>query len=60
MYSPDEAFSIVMSIFNEQSHAGRDRAAVVAVDLLGGALVLVDDFSTDGSREVIERVGCEG
>ena len=51
--------SIVMPIFNERATLAEIVRRVVAVDL-PKELILVDDCSTDGSREVIERVGREG
>ncbi len=51
--------SIVMPIFNEQATLSEIVRRVAAVDL-PKELILVDDFSTDGSRGIIERVGREG
>jgi len=51
--------SIVMPIFNEQATLSEIVRRVAAVDL-PKELILVDDFSTDGSREIIERVGRAG
>ncbi len=56
---PPMKLSIVMPIFNEQATLAEILRRVAAVDL-PKELVLVDDCSTDGSREVIERVGREG
>ncbi len=56
---PPMKLSIVMPIFNEHATLAEIVRRVVAVDL-PKELVLVDDFSTDGSRELIERVGREG
>jgi glycosyltransferase involved in cell wall biosynthesis len=51
--------SIVIPVFNEQATLAEIVRRVAAVDL-PKELVIVDDFSTDGSREAIERVGREG
>ena len=51
--------SIVIPIFNEQETLAEIVRRVAAVDL-PKEIVLVDDFSTDGSRELVERVGREG
>jgi glycosyltransferase involved in cell wall biosynthesis len=51
--------SIVIPVFNEASTLAELIRRVVRVDL-PKELVVVDDGSTDGSRELVERLGVEG
>jgi glycosyltransferase involved in cell wall biosynthesis len=51
--------SVVIPVFNEAPTLEELLRRVVAVDF-PKELVLVDDYSTDGSREVLERLAAEG
>src|SRR5690349_7911061 len=50
--------SILMPVFNEAATVERAVNAVLAADLpVTSEIVLVDDGSTDGTREIMERAG---
>ncbi len=54
---PDPLLSVVMPVFNERATVGEIVARVLAVPLRI-ELVVVDDASTDGSRERLEQLAC--
>ena len=51
--------SVIMPVFNEAATLAEILRRVVAVDF-AKELLVIDDFSTDGSRELLERLNCEG
>lgn len=51
--------SLVIPVFNEAATLGEILRRIAAVDF-PKELVIVDDFSTDGSREFLERLSTEG
>lgn len=50
-------FSVVIPIHNKRRHVGRAISSVLAQSLRDFELIIVDDASTDGSAEEIERFG---
>jgi glycosyltransferase involved in cell wall biosynthesis len=59
MAAPPMLVSVVVPVFNEAATLEELLRRVVAVDF-PKELVLVDDCSTDGSREVLERLAATG
>lgn len=53
--APDACLSVVMPCYNEQATLATIVAAVLASPLVG-ELVIVDDCSTDGTRDVMETL----
>lgn len=57
--SPESSVTVVMPVYNEsetlEEIVGRVKAAPVAVELIA-----VDDGSTDGSRDILERLAAAG
>jgi glycosyltransferase involved in cell wall biosynthesis len=58
-FPPPVKISVVMPVYNEAASLRRAVERVVAVDL-DKELIIVDDGSTDGSRELIAELGEKG
>jgi glycosyltransferase involved in cell wall biosynthesis len=53
--APDSLLSVVIPVFNEQAHV-RDLVERVRAVPLNKEIVIIDDFSTDGTREILAEL----
>jgi len=56
---PDPLLSVVMPVYNEKQTVAEMINRVLAVPGVRKELIAVDDASTDGSREILERLSAE-
>jgi len=56
---PDPLLSVVMPVYNEKNTVEEMIGRVLAVPGIRTELIVVDDASRDGSREIVERLARE-